>query len=426
MKQWKKPYFVRNRFFKYCRHTEKNVPEIPIYKMITKTARNTSNIVYVKRKDSLFHMNFNFNLPVEIIFGGGSINKLPEIIKKKNYTHGVLVCDAFFRTNGLAQKIIDLSNGYLVDVFSDILPNPTVNSVDECAKVLRAANADFAIALGGGSTMDCAKAACAVCRTTDSIRDYHTGGKVLDPALGIGLIAVPTTAGTGSEVTWVAVLTDPDKKIKAPLGNLMLLPKVALIDYQLTMGIPKAITASTGIDVLSHALEGYWSTGHQPICDATAMAAAKLVFEFLPKTYENGNNEKAREMMSTASLLAGVAFGHPKTTGPHACSFPLTNLYKVPHGEACAFTLDSFTRINADDRLHEMARYCGFQDAYDMADGIQKLKKDLGLRVTLKEIGIAESDIPELSNLSMHPNMLNNPVQMSVESVRELYIRLLK
>lgn len=373
-------------------------------------------------------MNFHFHLPVDIIFEGGCIERLAEILEQRNYTNGVLVCDGFFRTNGLAERVMELSGGRLVAVYSDIRPNPTVENVDACAAVMRQVHADFAVAMGGGSTMDCAKAACAICRTEDSIRDYHTGGKKLDPSLGIDLIAVPTTAGTGSEVTWVAVLSDEEKHVKAPLPNKMLLPKLALIDYKLTMGIPKPVTASTGIDVLSHALEGYWSKNHQPICDGAAMQAAKLVFAYLPRAYENGADEEAREMMSCASLLAGIAFGHPFTTGPHACSFPLTNWYHVPHGEACAFTLDYFCRLNAEcegGRLHTLARFCGFADAYQMADAITALKKEIGLRCTLTELQVPEADIDKLSEASQHPNMRNNPVEMTTEAIRDMYRSLL-
>jgi phosphonate metabolism-associated iron-containing alcohol dehydrogenase len=372
-------------------------------------------------------MNFNFHLPVDIIFGGDSLERLPEIVAKYGACRGVLVCDSFFRTNGLCERVVKIADGAIAAVFSDIRPNPTVDNVDACVKVLRENDADFVVALGGGSTMDCAKAAAAICRTGDSIRDYHTGGKKLDPSKGLPLIAVPTTAGTGSEVTCVAVLSDEEKHVKAPLGNLMLLPKAAVIDYKLTMGIPPKVTASTGIDVLSHALEGFWSVKHQPICDATAVQAAKLVFNYLPIAYADGSNEEAREKMSLAALLAGIAFGHPTTTGSHACSFPLTNRYGVPHGEACAFTLDSFCRINAatdEGRILSFAKFCGFDSIEALADGISELKKKVGLRSTLKEIGVSDDKIAELAQLSMHPNMLNNPVHMTVEMVQEMYERL--
>ena len=373
-------------------------------------------------------MNFHFHLPVNIIFEGGCVEKLASVLEDHRYSNGVLVCDAFFRTNGMADRVVRLSGGRLTAIYSDIRPNPTTDNVDACAGLMRSVNADFAVAMGGGSTMDCAKAACAVCRTPDSIREYHTGGKKLDPSLGIDLIAIPTTAGTGSEVTWVAVLSDEEKHVKAPLGNPMLLPKMALIDYRLTLGIPKAVTASTGVDVLSHALEGFWSKNHQPLCDGAAMQAARLVFDNLMDAYENGQDENAREMMSTASLLAGIAFGHPFTTGPHACSFPLTNRYHIPHGEACAMTLDYFTKLNAEcenGRLHRLAKYCGFADAYVMADEIASLKRRLGLRCTLTEAGITEAEIPALSEASMHPNMKNNPVPMTVPSVQAMYQALL-
>ena len=369
-------------------------------------------------------MNWNFYMPVKIYFGNGKIQELESIINDLGCANGVLICDPVFAGNGLAQKVIECSNGKLVEVFSDISQNPTIENADNCAAVLRNRKAEFAVALGGGSSIDCAKAACAIAKEGDSIRNYHTGGKNLSIENAIPLIAVPTTAGTGSEVTSVTVLTDNQKKLKAPLGNPVLYPKAAVIDPELTLSVPKGVTASTGLDVLSHALEGFWSIHHQPICDALALSAARLAFTYLTVVFENTNDLNGRRAMCEASLLAGIAFSHPKTSGPHACSFPLTNIYKMPHGEACAFTLDVFTKLNAEaenGRLHEFAKDCGFVDAYEMADRISELKKLFGLRTTLADIGVPGPFIQDLAVRSMHPNMLNNPVRMDAEAVEKLY-----
>lgn len=369
-------------------------------------------------------MNWLFQMPVRIVFGTGTKEKLNDIIDEFDFKKGVLICDPVFIENGFAENILKISDGKLIGVFSKIMPNPTTASVDECAEYLRIAHAEFAVALGGGSAIDCAKAGCAIAKSNHSIRVYHTGGNILTKDTGIPLITMPTTAGTGSEVTSVTVLTDTGKKIKAPLGSPCLYPSVAIIDPSFTLSVPAKITASTGLDVISHALEGFWSIHHQPICDALAVSAAKTAFEYLPEAYDNPSDLNAREKMCEASLLAGIAFSHPKTSGPHACSFPLTNVYGLPHGEACAFTLDTFIMINAsaeNGRLHTFAKACGFGSACDMADTVRRLKKLFGMPSTLAEAGIAECDIERLSLDSMHPNMLNNPVQMDVKAVEKVY-----
>ena len=369
-------------------------------------------------------MEFDFTLPVKIKFGPNSAGALGGYLEQNGYMSGVLVCDSFLDKSGAAARLAEKCGGRIKAVFSDLVPNPTVKNVDECAAVMRSVDADFAIALGGGSTMDCAKAACAIAKCADSISLYHTGGKALSSESGIPLIAVPTTAGTGSEVTFVSVLTDEEKGMKAPLGNPLLLPKLAVIDPVLTYSVPPQITASTGLDVLCHAVEGFWSVHHQPICDALALDAAKRVFQYLPRAFENGADESAREQLCLASLQAGIAFSHPKTTGCHACSFPLTNRFHIPHGEACALTLDYFTRLNAgceNGRLHVFAKDCGFKDAYAMADEMARLKKLTGMRLSLRAMGITEADIPELSKLSQHPNMTNNPVKMELSDIEKMY-----
>ena len=159
------------------------------------------------------------------------------------------------------------------------------------------------------------------------------------------------------------------------MNDPLMYPKVAIVDPKLTLTVPPKVTASTGLDVLAHALESVWSVLHQPICESCSVHATKLVFEWLYKAYSESDNLEAREKMAEASIVAGVAFSNPRTAGSHACSFPLTNLYGVPHGEACAMTLDFFTRFNTEaenGRLNKFARDCGFSDAYDMAIWMDK------------------------------------------------------
>lgn len=368
-------------------------------------------------------MEWSYSQPVKLIFGTGRMQSLAKILTELDLKNGLLVSDPIFIKNGLADQVMQYSQGLLVSVFSEITPNPTVTNVDDCAQLIRAGNIEFVAALGGGSSLDCAKAACAVSQTPYSVVEFHSGKRKLGKE-AIPLIAIPTTSGTGSEVTPVAVLSDPARGVKAPLVADSFFPMCAIIDPALTLTVPPAITAATGMDVLAHALEGFWSKNHQPICDAMALHAAKLVFDYMLQAYQDGGNLEAREKLSEASVMAGLAFGLPKTAGSHACSFPLTSIYHISHGEACAFTLDAFTRINAaaeSGRLHNFAKMIGFTDAFGMADRILELKKAMKMKITLLDAGISEENLKELAILSQHPNMLNNPIDMNLESIIKMY-----
>ena len=368
-------------------------------------------------------MIWNYKQPVQIQFGAGLASSLGKILTDLGYNNGLLVCDSIFIDNGYADNLLAASDGKLTGTFCDIVPNPTVETVDDCAEMLRQSSYDFVLALGGGSAIDCAKAACSVSFGSVSAREYLHGRLTLGSE-HLPLIVMPTTAGTGSEVTPVSVLCDNTAMLKAPIVSDNFYPALTIIDPALTLSVPPNITANTGMDVLAHALEGYWSINHQPICDALAIHAAGLVFEYLVPTFMDGTNLELRSKMCEASIIAGLAFGQPKTTGPHACSFPLTSIYNMPHGEACAFTLDSFVRINANDdggRVHTLAKRLGFKDAYAMADRIFEMKQKMGMIHSLSQAGIAEADLCALAEKSMHPNMLNNPVKMTPESILELY-----
>ncbi len=368
-------------------------------------------------------MSWDYLQPVTIHFGSGRVRELASIAASLGGKRGVLAADPIFVQNGLAGRLVAESGGLLAEVYSGISPNPDVTEADACANVLRACGADFVVALGGGSSMDCAKAASAVCLTGESIRKYHGTG-VPVPAEHLPLIAIPTTAGTGSEVTCVSVLSDHELGKKCPINADAFYPAAAIIDPELTVTMPPRVTASTGIDVLCHAIEGFWSRGHQPVCDALALHAAGLVFRYLPAAWANGSDLEAREKMAEASVIAGMAFTLPKTTGSHACSFPLTNLYHIPHGEACGLTLDWFARVNADaegGRLHDFARALGFADAEGMADAIAALKRQVGLRCDLKDLQLTSSQLEELVAASRHPNLLNNPVPVSDQMLCEMY-----
>lgn len=369
-------------------------------------------------------MNWEYRQPVTILFGKGKSREIGRIARDRGYGRGLLVADPFFEKSGLARAVMDSSEGVLADSFTGVSPNPEAEEVDACARQLRDQKLDFVVALGGGSALDCAKAAAGIALSGQSIRRYHGTGEPL-PREHLPVIAVPTTAGTGSEVTCVAVISDHARGLKAPIVSETFYPACAVVDPELTYTVPPAVTAGTGIDVLCHALEGFWSRGHQPICDALALHAAKLVFGFLPRAWACPTDEEAREKMCEASLIAGLAFTLPKTTAPHACSFPLTNRYHIPHGEACGLTLDWFTRINAGGeegrRLEDFAAALGYGNALGLADAIRELKQQLRLRTDLKDLHLSREEVRQLAADSHHPNLLNNPVQVTDEMLWEMY-----
>lgn len=375
-------------------------------------------------------MQWEFNLPVKLVFGSGKRNDLAKYIDEIGGSRGVLVCGNSFCKNGVADEFLSLGGGKIVEIFSDIRPNPTTDNVNDCVRLMREVDADFAVALGGGSPMDCCKAACAIARGDDNIEPYHSLGKPISAKEAIPMIAVTTTSGTASEVTNISVLTDINKNLKQPMNDPAMYPKIAVIDPELTLTVPPQVTASTGLDVLSHAIESYWSTLNQPICSACSIYAARLVFEWLEKAYTEPENLTAREKMAEASIVAGVAFSHPRTTGSHACSFPLTNIYGIPHGEACAFTLDYFVKFNAkhadsDGRLDALAKDCGFDSAYEMADEISAMKKRMGMRSRLSEIGCtSDEQIAELTKKSMSMLMKRNPIELNESDIGEMYNKL--
>lgn len=375
-------------------------------------------------------MQWEFNLPVKLVFGSGKRNDLAKYIDEIGGSRGVLVCGNSFCKNGVANEFLRLGGGKIVEIFSDIRPNPTTDNVNDCVRLMREVDADFAVALGGGSPMDCCKAACAIVRGDDNIEPYHSSLKPISAKEAIPMIAVTTTSGTASEVTNISVLTDINKNLKQPMNDPAMYSKIAVIDPELTLTVPPQVTASTGLDVLSHAIESYWSTLNQPICSACSIYAARLVFEWLEKAYTEPENLTAREKMAEASIVAGVAFSHPRTTGSHACSFPLTNIYGIPHGEACAFTLDYFVKFNAkhadgDGRIDALAKDCGFDSAYEMADEISAMKKRMGMRSRLSEIGCtSDEQIAELTKKSMSMLMKRNPIELSESDIGEMYNKL--
>ena len=377
----------------------------------------------------VFQNVFKFALPLlpyrnpKII---GSVKGIPEVLEKRNYNNVLIITDAGIRSLGLTERLEQTLKRSCISyhIYDKTVANPTTVNVDEALHMYLDNDCQAIIGFGGGSSMDCAKATAARIAKPHQSLAQMKGILKIHKKLPL-LIAIPTTAGTGSEVTCVSVLSDHANGKKAPIVSEGFYPAAAIIDPELTYTMPPQVTAGTGIDVLSHAIEGYWSKGHQPICDVLAMHAAELVFKYVYRAYRKPDDEEAREKMCEASLIAGLAFTLPKTTSSHACSFPLTNIYHIPHGEACGLTLDYFIRINAKgeggERVEEFARRIGFKDAEEMADAVLELKKKMGLRCDLKDLELDDDQIAELVRISRHPNLYNNPVEITDEMLDEMY-----
>lgn len=369
---------------------------------------------------------FFYHETVPIDFGAGKLQRLPDIIRERGYHKGLLITTKSMVENGIAERVVRESGGLITNFTYGIQPNPTVQNTDDCIKILRSDEYDFAVALGGGSVLDCAKVAVTLAPTSASTQHFFDGEFTLKE-LGLPLIAVPTTAGTASEITRVSVISDPISGRKRPFNSPLLYPVYALIDPLLTVSCTKSVTATSGIDVLAHSLEALYSKHHQPFTDLFAKYAASLVFRYLQTAYDEPDNIEARTKMAEASVAAGMAFNITQTAAAHACSYPLTEKLDVPHGEACAFTLPNFWLLNAQNevagaRLQDISRELGFRDAVHLAECIEQLKQHLGLRMTWQEIGVTtDEQIQQIVEGSFSPNIHNNPVPLTKESLYEFY-----
>lgn len=367
---------------------------------------------------------FRIYQPVEVIFGEHESQKLGEVLASKGYERAFLLCDAFLEKNGLAKQIADASDGRIVGISGDIEPDPTVQNIDDNKALVENAHADVIVALGGGSTMDCAKSVAV------AVAENLTGEQLLDGASftkALPMVFLPTTAGTGSEVTSAAGITDKVHDRKGGIMSPLLYARTAIVDPVLTYTCPKRSSAISGLDALAHAMDVLTSTRLNPYCEALAVKAARMVFGNLEKAVEE-NDPEARNNMSAASLIAGFAFSQIGTSASHACAPVLSEHYNIPHGEACAFTLPSWIRLAArkNSYINQIAKDIGFDDADKLADRIDEFKKEFGLRTTLTEIGGSADDIDVIAKESFESrNMRPSAAEPTLDEVRAVYRELL-
>jgi alcohol dehydrogenase len=353
-----------------------------------------------------------------IHFGVGFTDKIGEILAKTS-SSAIIACDPFLKSVSLKLKE---ECPQIKDIFSEIEPNPQLSGVMKLLILTALNKCDTIIAIGGGSVLDTAKFVKGVYNfkpmDIPELLKFFRQEIPFNATSPIKIIAVPSTAGTGAEVTSVSVVSHGD--IKNTINSPVFLPDICVVDPALTLTVPPKATMITGLDALSHALESFWNINNQPITDLYATEAAKHIFSNLIKAYEKGNQIDSRVGMSYGALLAGLAFSQTRTAGCHAASYPLSMLFHLPHGEACAFTLAGFIRLNNDDRLESFAREVGFQNTTEMANYVVSLQRLAGLRVTIEDLGI--SDTYHLSKLCVeHPLMKFNPVQPSISQMQELF-----
>lgn len=364
---------------------------------------------------------FSYYMPVKICYEAGISKKAADYIDGENV---LIISDPFLYNNGTAKAIGESMSGKNVAYFSDIEPNPSCESVDAAAAAAREIKADCVIGLGGGSSMDVSKIVACLVTNEGSIYDYYSGGTRTLGKRKTTLICIPTTAGTGSEVTNVGVFTNKTTHIKMPMVNQQFWPDYALIDAELTYTLPAAVTASTGMDAFCHAIEAYWNKESVPLCDFLSLGALKLIFENIKKAYDEPENKEARGNMILAALAAGVSFSQTRTTGIHALSFLLTTEFGASHGTACSITLSAFIRISreqAEDKMKALAAYLGFSSVDALADGVEDLMHSMHMPVRLHELGVKESDLEHITKVGLGAAIIQlTPAVMNEETVYKL------
>ena len=348
---------------------------------------------------------YQFQTPTKIISGIGST---AEIIKELNDLYAkkvLLITDPGLVQAGVAQQVVEMLKQAAVEVeiFDAVEPDPSIQVATKAAEMAKNVKANVLIALGGGSAIDTAKSAALLVTNGGYLKDYAGVNKVIKPILP--LIAVPTTAGTGSEVTIFAVMSDPEKQEKFTISSALIAPAVAVLDPLLTLKLPPSVTAFTGMDALTHAIEAFTSSIAQPATDALALSAIKLVLKHLPVAVGRGDNIKARDGMLQASLLAGIAFNNAFLGLAHAIASPLGGHFHVPHGLANAVMLPYVMEYNlptAVRRYAEIGCALGLQAVGDTpravaektVAAITQLARDINIPEKLSNIGAKEELLP--------------------------------
>ncbi|MFP3511159.1 iron-containing alcohol dehydrogenase [Peribacillus sp. SIMBA_075] len=344
--------------------------------------------------------DFNFNQPTSIEFGNGKVKNIGKRAKELGGKKALLITDKGLAQTGILQKVTDSLDQESVNyiVFDEITPNPKDVDCHRAYQQFKDEEIDLLIGLGGGSSMDTAKAIGTLLTHGGELRDRY-GLNLLDREI-TPLICIPTTSGTGSEVTTGSVITDTVTKQKEAILDIKLAPKLAILDPELTLTLPKSITAATGMDALTHAIEAYTSNIAEPISDALSLYAIELIAKYLPLAVENGTDLEARKNMLVASLIAGMAFDNADLGAVHAMAEPLGGLYDTPHGVANSIFLPHVFEFNIPSNLEKHAIVAEKLGANKEGKTTEEIAYDgvVLLKELARKIGIP--DFRDLSNVN--------------------------
>ncbi|MGF1450847.1 MAG: iron-containing alcohol dehydrogenase [Opitutales bacterium] len=376
----------------------------------------------------------NFQMAGRLIIGAGALAELADALKHLGVQKPLLVTDPGLVKAGLAGRVQAVLDAASVPyaVYDKVEPDPRVEIVAECHQAAVEAGCDAFVGVGGGSSIDIAKVASILTTNPGNILDYVGIGKI--PKKGAPIIAIPTTAGTGSEVTPIAVLSDTQAQLKKGVVSDFLYPDLALVDPELTLGLPPHITAATGIDTLTHAIEAYTNKHAHPFIDAFALEAIRLVGRSLRIACHTGTDLTARTEMARASLLGGLCLGSVNTAAVHALAYPLGGSYHVPHGVANSLLLPYVMRFNLPSQPQKFADIAialsvdptgqtTAQLAEAAVEATVQLSADCGIVSQMRDLNIPENAIEPMAKAAMQVTRLlnNNPREVTEADAAAIY-----
>ena len=362
-----------------------------------------------------------FFMPSSNILGHGALAEGLTQIAALGFKKALLVTDVPLVKLGMAKQVADqlAAKGIESTIFDGVKPNPTVGNVNAGLEVLKTSQADFVISLGGGSVHDCAKGIALVASNGGKIEDYEGLNQSKKPQMT--LIAINTTAGTASEMTRFTIITDESRHVKMAIVDSNVTPFLSINDSELMEGMPAGLTAATGMDALTHAVEAYVSTIASPITDACALQAIDLIARYLPTAVKEPKNQEAREQMAYAQFLAGMAFNNASLGYVHAMAHQLGGFYDLPHGVCNALLLphvEAFNMKAAADRLNIVGEHLELHNpelkGLDVISAIKKLADIVGIPKSLEELGVKREDFGTLADNALKDVCgLTNPIQAS-------------
>ncbi len=364
----------------------------------------------------------------EIYTGNNSISEAANILNRLNAEKVLVVTDKGIVNAGIYDILSEILENTAKEIvlFDNVQPDPSIELVNQVVGIARANAIDVVIGIGGGSSLDTAKVAAALVKNNKEITNY-IGIELLENE-SLPIIAIPTTAGTGSEVTHIAILSDEKEQLKKGIVSTKLIPSFAVLDPNLTKGLPPHVTAATGMDALVHAMEAYISVNANLYSDMLALKAIELIGANIKEVYNNGKNIQAREKMLLGSLYAGIAFANAGVAAVHAFAYPLGGMFHIPHGLANSVMLPTIMEFNitgSEEKFVQIAKCLSSNgnNPQCVIDEIRQLCIDIKIPLSLKELNIPESAITQLAEGAMKVTRLlvNNPREITYQDAVELY-----